>query len=69
MQQASQVLMERHQQENVNRFRDLTLLYSGIFKYALKPVEVNIKCSVSYLPYEARIDRVSFEYFLISAMP
>ena len=34
-----------------------------------KPVEVNLKCVASYLPLEAQIDRVSFEYLMMKSLP
>lgn len=32
-------------------------------------MDVNVKCAISYLPYESMIDRQSFEYFLMRCLP
>jgi len=63
------VLQEQHYIETFNRFKDLQQFYTLPFEYTSKRVEVNLKCQVSYLPIEARIDRVGFEFFLIKTLP
>ena len=44
-------------------------MYGQPFKYSSKKVDVNLKCQVSYLPFEARMDRITFELFLIKTVP
>ena len=44
-------------------------MYGQQFQYQTKRVEVTIKCAVSYLPFEARMDRVTFELFLLKTQP
>lgn len=44
-------------------------IYDLPFNYSYKKVEVNLKCQISYLPIESRIDRVGFDYLLIKTIP
>ena len=44
-------------------------MYSLPFEYSSKQVEVSLKCQVSYLPIEARIDRIGFEFLLVKTLP
>lgn len=50
--------------QTYNRFKDLQKEYSQPFDYKSKNMDISIKCSVSYLPFEGRIDRVTFELLL-----
>ena len=66
---ATQILQEKHYIETFNRFKDLQQMYSLPFEYSSKQVEVSLKCQVSYLPIEARIDRIGFEFLLVKTLP
>jgi len=55
--------------ETYNRFKDLQRRYALPFEYSSKPTDVEINCAVSYLPFEGRIDRVTFELLLHKAQP
>ena len=55
--------------DTYNRFKDLQKEYGQKFIYKEQTKDINIKCSVAYLPFEGRIDRVTFELFLHKTQP
>jgi hypothetical protein len=55
--------------DTYNRFKDLQKEWGQKYFYTEQAKDINIKCSVAYLPFEGRIDRVTFEVFLHKTQP
>lgn len=68
-QAVSNVITEKAHIESYNRFKELQKQYSQPFNYSSSKAEVYVHCQVSYLPYECRIDKVSFELMLLQTQP
>jgi hypothetical protein len=66
-QAVSNVITEKAHIESYNRFRELQKIYSQAFNYSTQRQEVFVRCQTSYLPFECRIDRISFELLLLQA--
>ena len=60
---------ERAQIEAYNRFTELQKEYGQQFKYQFNNYELKIACRVSYLPFEARFDKETFELFIRTTAP
>jgi hypothetical protein len=61
---------EEEELPQVNRLHELQAEYDhGGFKYLLQKADLRINCQMCYLPFEARIDKLSFELFLQEALP
>ena len=61
---------EEDDQPQVNRLRELQAEYDqDSFQYLLQKAELRVNCQMCYLPFEARIDKMSFELFLQEALP
>ena len=58
------VIAEKAHIESYNRFKELQKQYGKSFSYNVNREYVYIKCKATYLPLEARMDRVSFELLL-----
>ncbi|CDW72718.1 cleavage and polyadenylation specificity factor subunit 2-like [Stylonychia lemnae] len=52
-----------------NRFKDLQKRYGKNFLYNTQETQFQIKCKISYIPFEARIDKTSFELMLRQIQP
>ena len=64
-QAVTNVITENAHIESYNRFRELQKQYSHTFNYSMTKSDVFVRCQTSYLPFEFRIDRVSFELLLL----
>lgn len=64
-QAVSNVITEKAHIESYNRFRELQKQYSQTFNYSVSRTEVYVRCQICYLPFESRIDKISFELLLL----
>ena len=55
--------------EAYNRFKLLQSEYGREFKYSLFNQEIKINCKSCYLPFEARMDKETYELFMLQTLP
>jgi len=65
------VQKEERQKQSYNRFKDLQERFSRQFEYSVMREKANtaVTCRVSYIPFEARIDRTAFELIVRQTKP
>jgi len=69
-----QQIQEKVQQEqteiqNYNRFKEIQIDYAKEFFYSETPMLLKYECSVSFIPFEARMDKTSYELILDHVKP
>ncbi|TNV72366.1 hypothetical protein FGO68_gene9135 [Halteria grandinella] len=65
------VQKEERQKQSYNRFKDLQERFSRGFEYSVmrEKASAAVTCRVSYIPFEARIDRTAFELIVRETKP
>jgi len=69
----SAVKKEEIQKQSYNRFKDLQKRFAKQFMYHRNQHygqnKVKVQCKITYIPFEARLDRTSFELMIRETKP